>query len=176
MADITRWDPFAGQTRWDPFTELTSLQDRVNRLLNQPFAPLWRLGRVTEPSLAIPSFIPAVDVYEDEHNIVLTAELPGIEEKDLNISVENGVLTISGERRMENEEKRDNFQRIERSYGRFTRSFTLPPTVDPEDVKAEFTNGVLRVTLAKREEAKPKQIRIETGKAQAAQAKPGKAA
>ncbi len=173
MASITRWDPFAGLTRWDPFSELTSLQDRVNQLFGQPM-PFWRLGRRAEPSLAVPSFIPAVDVYEDEHSITLTAELPGIEEKDLNISVENGVLTISGERKMENVETKENFQRIERSYGRFTRSFTLPPTVDPEDVKAEFSNGVLKITLPKREEAKPKQIKIEVAKP--APAKPGKAA
>jgi HSP20 family protein len=159
---------------WEPFSELTSLQDRINQLFSPSPAPFWRLGRGAEPSLAMPSFIPAVDVYEDEHNITLTAELPGIEEKDLDISVENGVLTVSGERKMEHEEKKENFQRIERSYGRFTRSFTLPPTVDPEDVKAEFANGVLKITLAKREEAKPKQIKIEVGKATGA--KPGKAA
>jgi HSP20 family protein len=122
----------------------------------------------------VPSFIPAVDVYEDEHNITLTAELPGIEEKDLNITVENGVLTLSGERKLENDETRENFQRIERSYGRFTRSFTLPSTVDPEGVKAEFANGLLKVTLAKREEAKPKQVKIEVSKT--ASGKPGKAA
>jgi HSP20 family protein len=165
--------------RRNPFGELTTLQDRINQLWSQPlglFAPFGRLVSGFEQSLAAANFIPAVDIYEDEHNVTLTAELPGIEEKDLEISLENGVLTLSGERKMEHEEKQDNFQRIERSYGRFSRSFTLPPTVDPESAKAEFNNGVLRITLAKREEAKPKQIRIETGKAQAAQAKPGKAA
>lgn len=158
--------------RRHPFGESTAFQDRLNQLLSQPLGPLWRLAG-SEP--AVTSFVPAVDIYEDEHNIVLTAETPGVEEKDLNISVENGVLTISGERKMDNEEKQDNFHRIERSYGRFTRSFTLPPTINAEDVKAEFNNGVLKITLAKREEAKPKQIKIETGKAPAA-AKPGKAA
>jgi HSP20 family protein len=174
MANISRWDPFAGLTRWDPFSELTSLQDRVNQLLTPSSAPLWRLGRGVEPTLAVPSFIPMVDVFEDEDQIVVTAELPGLEEKDVNISLEDRVLTISGERKMENEEKRDNFQRIERSYGRFTRSFTLPATVDEEDVKAEFANGVLKITLGKHEEAKPKQIKIEVGKPAAA--RPGKAA
>ncbi len=174
MPDITRWDPFAGLTRWDPLSELTSLQDRVSQLFGPRPAPWWRLGRAVEPSLAMPSFIPVVDVFEDEHNIIVTAELPGIEEKDLNINVENGVLTISGERKMEHEEEKENFHRIERSYGRFTRSFTLPPTVNEEDVKAEFANGVLKITLGKREEAKPKQIKIEVGRPAAA--KPGKAA
>jgi HSP20 family protein len=159
--------------RRNPFGELTTLQDRLNQLLSQPFGPLWRAGGA-EPALTASSFVPAVDIYEDEHNIILTAETPGVEEKDLDITVENGVLTIGGERKMENEEKQDNFHRIERSYGRFTRSFTLPPTVDESNVKAEFNNGVLKITLAKREEAKPKQIKIEVGKAPGA--KPGKAA
>lgn len=160
--------------RRSPLGELTSLQDRLNQLINQPFTPFWRAFGSPEQALTASSFVPAVDIYEDEHNIILTAETPGIEEKDLDISLENGVLSISGERKMENEEKQDNFHRIERSYGRFTRSFTLPPTVDPDDVKAQFNNGVLKITLAKREEAKPKQIKIEGGKP--AQPKPGKAA
>jgi HSP20 family protein len=159
--------------RRNPFGELTTLQDRLNQLLSQPFGPIWRAGGA-ESALTASSFVPAVDIYEDEHNIILTAETPGVEEKDLDITVENGVLTVSGERKMENEEKQDNFHRIERSYGRFTRSFTLPPTVDETNVKAEFSNGVLKITLAKREEAKPKQIKIEVGKALGA--KPGKAA
>lgn len=163
----------ANITRRNPFGELTTLQDRLNQLFTQPFGPLSRLAGMDQ-SLTASTFVPAVDIYEDEHNILLTAEVPGVEEKDLEISLENGVLTVSGERKMENEEKQDNFHRIERSYGRFTRSFTLPPTVDENNVKAEFNNGVLKVTLAKREEAKPKQIRIEPGKGTTV--KPGKAA
>jgi HSP20 family protein len=163
----------ANITRRNPFGELTTLQDRINQLFNQPFGPLWRT-QGAEQALTASTFVPAVDIYEDEHNIVLTAEVPGVEEKDLDISLESGVLTVSGERKMENEEKENNFHRIERSYGRFTRSFTLPPTVDENNVKAEFNNGVLKITLAKREEAKPKQIKIEAGKAQAV--RPGKAA
>ena len=159
----------------NPAGELTTLQERLNQLFSQPLAPLWRFAGSPEAALTASSFVPAVDIYEDEHNIVLTAETPGVDEKDLDIRVENNVLTISGERKMENEEKQDNFHRIERSYGRFTRSFTLPPTVDADNVKAEFNNGVLKITLAKREEAKPKQIKIESGKAPA-QVKPGKAA
>ncbi len=166
----------ANITRRDPFGELNLIQDRLNQLFSQPFSPLLSsFGNGPEQALTASSFVPAVDIYEDEHNIVLTAETPGVEEKDLDIRVENGVLTVSGERKMENEEKQDNFHRIERRYGRFTRSFTLPPTVDTEDVKAEFNNGVLRITLPKREEAKPKQIKIEAGKA-ASTSKPGKAA
>lgn len=159
--------------RRNPYGELTTLQDRLNQLFTQPFGPLWRAGGIDQ-GLTASTFVPAVDIYEDEHNIVLTAEVPGVEEKDLDISLENGVLTVSGERKMENEERENNFHRIERTYGRFTRSFTLPPTVDENNVKAEFNNGVLKITVAKREEAKPKQIKIEPGKTPAA--KPGKAA
>lgn len=151
--------------RWDPFNEFTNIQDRLNELFAQPggfFSGPISLFRGAEPTGT--AFVPPVNVYEDEHNIIVTAELPGIEEKDLNITVENNVLTITGERKMETEVKKENFQRVERRYGRFTRSFTLPPTVDPENVNAEFNNGVLKLTLTKREEAKPKQIKIGLGK------------
>lgn len=161
----------ANITRWDPFNEFTSLQDRFNQLLNQP---LFRgLAPTGEQSLTAPNFFPAVNVYEDEHTINIEADLPGIQEKDIDLSLENNVLTISGERKLENEEKKENFHRIERSYGRFTRSFTLPNTVDTENVNASFENGVLKVTLNKKEEAKPKQIKIGVGKPVA---KAGKAA
>jgi HSP20 family protein len=108
--------------------------------------------------------VPAVNIYEDEHSINIEAELPGMQEKDIDVSLENNVLTISGERKLENEEKRENFHRMERSYGRFTRSFTLPPSVDPEHVNAEFNNGILKVSINKKEEAKPRQIKIGVGK------------
>jgi HSP20 family protein len=155
----------ANLMRWDPFNEMTNIQERLNEFFNQPsgfFTGPTSLFRGAEPTGT--AFVPPVNVYEDEHNIILTAELPGIEEKDLNITVENNVLTITGERKMETEVKKENFQRVERRYGRFTRSFTLPPTVDPENVNAEFNNGVLKLTLQKREEAKPKQIKIGLGK------------
>jgi HSP20 family protein len=152
----------ANLVRRDPFRELATLQERVNQLFNQPLGPFAGLGN--DQSLTASSFIPAVDIYEDEHSINLTAELPGVDEKDLDIRVKNGVLTISGERKMEHEEKQENFHRIERAYGRFTRSFTLPPTVDTDNVKANFDSGILKITLAKREEAKPKQIQVQTGK------------
>jgi HSP20 family protein len=152
----------ANITRWEPFSEFASLQDRLNQLMNQPF--FRGFGPPSEQSLTAANFIPPVNIYEDEQNINIEAELPGIQEKDLDISLENNVLTISGERKMENEENRENFHRIERTYGRFTRSFTLPPTVQTDDVNAEFNNGVLKVTLRKKEEAKPKQIKIGVGK------------
>jgi len=161
----------ANISRWDPFSELVTFQDRMNQLLNQPFG----LGDRSEQQLAFSNFVPPVDVYEDEHHIVLQAEVPGVEEKDLNLHVENNVLTIGGERKLETEKKKENFHRIERHYGRFTRSFTLPPTADTQNVNAEFENGLLRITIAKREEAKPKQIKIGVGKALTQQAmKPGK--
>lgn len=164
----------ANITRWDPFSELTSLQDRVNQLFSQTFgAP----GRGSEQSLFASNFVPPVDVYEDDHSITVQAELPGVKEEELDVRLENNVLTISGERKLENEDKKENFHRIERQYGRFVRSFTLPSTVDPDSVNAEFNNGLLKITIAKREESKPKQIKIGAGKTPAQQPKqPGKAA
>jgi HSP20 family protein len=149
------------------------LQDRVNQLFSQTFSGP---GRGAEQSLLSANFVPPVDVYEDDHSITIQAEIPGVTEKDLDVRLENNTLTINGERKLENEEKKENFHRIERQYGRFTRSFTLPSAVDPESVHAEFENGVLKINIAKREDAKPKQIRIVPGKASAQAAKPGKAA
>ncbi len=153
----------ANITRWDPFSELSSLQDRFSQLPNQPF--FRALAPTGEQALTATQFAPAVNIYEDDTTISIEAELPGIDEKDVSINLENNVLTISGERKLEHEEKKENFHRIERSYGRFTRSFTLPPTVDTEDVNAEFSNGVLKITLNKKEEATPKQIKIGVTKA-----------
>ena len=147
-------------TRWDPFRELTTLQDQMNRLFRETYGPT-SSGR--EESLASGSFVPPVDVYEDEHNIVLKMEVPGIDQKDIDIRLENNVLTVRGERKFEKEEKEENFQRVERRYGAFARSFTLPNTVDTENVQADYENGVLKLTLAKRAEAKPKQIKVNIG-------------
>ena len=113
--------------------------------------------------LAFGTFAPAVDVYEDEHNLVLKLEVPGVNEEDLNVSLENNTLTVRGERKFENEEKKENFHRIERQYGAFTRTFRLPNTVDTEKVEAGYDKGILKITLAKRAEAKPKTIKIGTG-------------
>ena len=144
-------------TRWDPFRELYSLQNRMSRLFEEQY------GGSREESLTTGAFVPPVDVYEDEHNVQLKLEVPGIEEKDLDVKVENNTLTVSGERKFEKEEKEENFHRIERRYGSFTRSFTLPNTVNTEDINAQYNNGVLTIKLAKRAEAKPKQIKVSIG-------------
>ena len=143
-------------TRWDPFRELNALQGRLNRLFEEQYG-----GR--EESLTTGAFVPPVDIYEDEHSIQLKLEVPGIEEKDLDIKVENNTLTVTGERKFEKEEKEENFHRVERRYGSFTRSFTLPQTVNTEDIQADYSQGVLKIRLAKRAEAKPKQIKVTIG-------------
>jgi HSP20 family protein len=154
----------ANITRWDPLSEFSSLQDRFNQLLGQPGGLFRNMGTSMDQPLAFGNFAPPVDIYEDDHQVTIQAELPGVEEKDLNITVENNVLTITGERKLENEENKENFHRIERSYGRFTRSFTLPSTLDTENINADFNNGVLKIVLNKSEAAKPKQIKVGVGK------------
>ncbi len=144
--------------RWEPVRDLVSLQDRMNTLFNQSFRGLNRGG--AEEDWAQGAWSPAVDIYEKDGTIVLKAELPGIDTKDVDVSVENNILTLRGERRFDQEVQKENYQRVERSYGAFTRSFTLPTVVDTEKIKAEFKDGVLRMTLPKKEEAKPKQISI----------------
>ena len=143
-------------TRWDPFREIATLQDRLNRLFPE-------FGRGGDELTTTGAFAPPVDIYEDEHSIVVKAEVPGVDQKDIDVRLENNTLTIRGERKFEKEEKEENFHRIERRYGSFVRSFTLPNTVSPDDVKAEYDNGVLKVRLGKRAEAKPKQIRVDVG-------------
>jgi HSP20 family protein len=158
-------------TRWDPFREFTTLQDRMNRLFQDSFSP----GR--DEALSTSSFAPAVDVYEDEHKITLKIEVPGIDEKGIDIRVENNVLTVTGERKFEKEEKEENYRRVERHYGSFTRSFTLPNTVDAENINADYDRGVLKVQLAKKAEAKPKQIKVNVGSTKTLESKgAGKAA
>jgi HSP20 family protein len=144
-------------TRWQPFQEFSTLQDRMNRLFRDSFSE----GR--EEALTNSSFAPAVDVYEDEHNIALKIEVPGIDEKDIDVRIENRTLTVHGERKFEKNEKEENFRRVERQYGSFTRSFTLPATVDAEQVSANYDKGILKISLAKKAEAKPKQIKINVG-------------
>ena len=143
-------------TRWNPYRELETLQDRMSRLFEQQYG-----GR--EEALTSSAFVPPVDIYEDQHGIQLKLEVPGVDQKDLNINVENNVLTVSGERKFEQEQKEENFHRIERRYGSFTRSFTLPNTVDTEKITADYSSGVLSIRLVKREEAKPKQIKVNIG-------------
>lgn len=144
--------------RWEPFRDLVSIQDRMNRLFDEAFRGTPRAG---EEDWALGgSWAPLVDIYEHEGNIVLKAELPGIEPKDVDIRVENNVLTLRGERHIDTEVKREQYHRVERAYGTFSRSFTLPSVVDTEKIKAEYKDGVLRMTLPTKEEAKPKQISI----------------
>jgi HSP20 family protein len=145
-------------TRWDPFRDVLALQNRMNSLFQE-----YNRSNQDSDVLSTASFAPPVDIYEDEHKIVLKLEVPGIKESDLDIQVENNVLTVKGERKFENEEKEENFHRIERRYGSFYRSFTIPNTVNPESVKASYDAGVLRIELEKRAEAKPKQIKVEVG-------------
>jgi HSP20 family protein len=144
-------------TRWEPFREFSTLQDRMNRLFRET------QGNSQEESLTTSSFAPAVDVYEDEHNVTLKIEVPGIEEKDIDVRIENNTLTVHGERKIEKEEKEENYRRVERQYGSFTRTFNLPPTVDAEKVQADYDKGVLKITLPKKAEAKPKQIKVNVG-------------
>src|SRR5436305_8228293 len=142
-------------TRWEPFREFATLQDRMNRLFRDSYNDAGQ-----DESLTTSRFAPAVDVYEDEHQVTLKIEVPGIEEKDIDVRVENNTLTVQGERKIEKEEKEENFRRVERHYGSFTRSFTLPSSVDPAQVSAHYDKGVLNINLAKKPEAKPKQIKV----------------
>ena len=138
-------------TRWQPYRN-NALQNRLNTLFGE--------FNESDSQLTTAAFVPAVDVYEDEKKVVLKLEVPGIEEKDLDVSVEKNTLTVKGERKFESEEKEENFHRIERRYGSFFRSFTLPSTVDTEQVQASYNAGVLKLELAKKPEAQPKQIKI----------------
>jgi HSP20 family protein len=159
-------------TRWDPFREFSTLQDRMNRLFRDSYGPEGR-----EETLNNTSFAPPVDVYEDEHSVNVKIEVPGVDEKDIDVRIENNVLTVHGERKFEKEEKQENFRRVERQYGSFTRSFTLPTTVDAEKVLANYDKGILKIALPKKAEAKPKQIKVNVGGEKTLEGKgPGKAA
>jgi HSP20 family protein len=154
--------------RWDPFRDVVSLQSRLNSLF-QDYGRGSTTGRseFEGDALAAASFAPAVDIYEDEHKLVLKLEVPGVKQDDIDIQIEGRTLTVRGERRFQNEEKQENFHRVEHRYGTFARSFTLPGTVDPENVKATCDAGVLELELPKKAEAKPRQIKIGVGSANA---------
>ena len=139
--------------RWDPFRDLNMLQDRMNRLFDDA-------GRYRDEPSATTTWSPAVDIFETEGEIVVKAELPGMERKDITLNLEKNVLTLKGERRFEKETKDENYHRIERSYGGFSRAFSIPATVDEEKIRADYKDGVLKIALPKKEQAKPKQIRI----------------
>ena len=162
-------------TRWEPLREFSAIQDRINRmnsLLRESYRP-----EVPEEALTTTSYAPPVDIYEDEHNITLKLEVPGIDEKDIDVRIENTTLTVHGERKIEKEEKEENFRRVERHYGEFTRSFTLPSSVDQGQVSARCDKGVLNISLAKKAEAKPTQIKVSVGGEKTLEAPaPGRAA
>jgi HSP20 family protein len=139
-------------TRWDPYREVVALQNRMNSLFRN-------MNEEDDP-VAASNFVPAVDIYEDAQKVMLKLEVPGIDQKDLDVRVENHTLTVKGERKFEAEEKEENFHRIERRYGSFYRAFTLPNTVDTENVAASYNAGVLKLELKKKPEAQPKQIPI----------------
>lgn len=140
--------------RYDPFRELRSLQDEMTRLF-AGVSP--RSGR---DEVTLGAWSPSVDIFENGDKLVLEAELPGMKRGDFELSIENNVITLKGERKFEKKTDEDNYHRVERSYGAFTRSFTLPQTVSAEGAEAEFSNGILRVTLPRREETKARKIEI----------------
>jgi HSP20 family protein len=142
--------------RWEPFRGASTLQEQVNRLFGNA------LERSAEES-NLTSWAPAVDIYETEHELVVKADVPEVDPKDLDIRVENNILTIRGERKFEKKVNEENYLRVERAYGTFSRSFSLANTVNSEAIKADYQNGVLTLTIPKREEAKPKQIKVNVG-------------
>src|SRR6267378_825451 len=145
-------------SRWEPFRGAPSLQDQVNRLFNDV---LEREGEESSVTAWAPA--PAVDIYETEHELVVKADLPAVDPQDLDIRVENNILTIGGERKFEKKVNEENYLRVERAYGYLARSFTLANTVNSDAIKADYQNGVLTLTIPKKEEAKPKQIKVNVG-------------
>jgi len=156
MTHLTRWN-----RNWDPFKEMEALHDQLNGLVQRDWGR-WPRRDATDEQEKVrrTEWSPLVDITEDDKEYVITAELPEIKREDLNVTVENGVLNITGERKFEKEEKNKRYHRIERAYGSFTRSFTLPEDADGGQVNATFKNGVLKVQLAKSEKAKPKSIDV----------------
>ena len=140
-------------TRWDPFRNFTAFQDQFNRVFESTL-------KANQDNSTLTTWAPAVDIYETENELVLKADLPDVEEKDIDVRVENNMLTIRGERKFEQNVKEDNYLRVERTYGTFSRSFSLPNTVNTEAIQATYKNGVLSVQLPKRAESKPKQVKV----------------
>ena len=143
--------------RWlDPFRDLSTIQERMNQIFEDALAR----SRGREEGLRSGMWTPAVDIYENNDSVVVKAELPGVEKDQISVEVKDGILSLRGERKFENEVKEESYHRIERSYGNFQRSFSLPVSVDQEKVTAKFRDGVLEVILPKKEQAKPKQIKV----------------
>jgi HSP20 family protein len=157
MSALEKWNPFRGSTLWDPIRELEEMQNRLSSLLGRRL-PLLREGG--EEDFTVTEWSPAVDIAEDDKEYIVKAELPGLNKENIKVSVEGGVLSIAGERKVEKEEKNKKYHRIERSYGSFTRSFTLPDDASGEKVNAEFKDGVLKVHLPKEEKAKSKSVEV----------------
>jgi HSP20 family protein len=146
--------------RWDPFREFSQLQDRLNRVFNDAYSR----GSLTtdEGLMTTGSWVPPVDIYQNgDHELVIKAELPDMTREDIDITVDNGTLSIKGEKKLSTEVREDQFHRVERRYGTFSRSFSLPQTVDPNKVSAEYKQGLLTVRLPLREEAKPRSIKVD---------------
>lgn len=146
--------------KFDPFRELRTLNDEMNKLFNV-------VPAVERGEFARGAWSPSVDIFEDQDRLIVEAELPGMKREDFEISVENNILTLKGERKFEKKTEGDNYHRVERSYGSFTRQFTLPQTITADGATADFDNGVLRVALPKREETKARKIEIKTSAASA---------
>jgi HSP20 family protein len=161
MTTMTRFVPFRSAVN-----DVAVLQNRLNSI----FSDFARPDTTQETTLAAGNFVPAVDVYEDEHKLLLKLEVPGIQQEDIDVRLEGQTLTVKGERRFASEEKEENFHRIERRFGTFVRSFTLPLTVDTGSVAAKSDAGVLTIQLAKKEAAKPRQVKIEVGSGSSAPA------
>jgi len=146
-------------TRWDPFKEMDDLQKRLTSIFGlSPQRPV-----NGKEDMTVAQWLPLVDITEDDKQYLIKAELPEVKKEDVKVTVENGVLTLSGERKFEKEEKDKKYHRIERSYGSFTRSFSVPDDADDAKVAAEFKDGVLTVRLAKSEKARPKSIEVKVG-------------
>ena len=146
---IVRW--------WDPFRDLAAIQDRMNQLFDDTLAR----SRDREEGGRTGMWTPAVDIYETDASVVVKAELPGIEKERIGVEVKDGMLTLRGERKVEKDVKEENYHRIERSYGTFLRTFSLPVSVDPDKVTATFKDGVLEIDIPKQEKAKPRKVKVD---------------
>ena len=147
-------------TRWDPFRDLVSLQERMNRLFEDSLSR----SKTTDQEMAMGTWTPAVDIFETPELVVMRADLPGVDLKDIDVRIESNTLTLRGERKFLKEAKEEDYHRIERSYGVFSRSFQLPGSIDQTKIAASHKDGVLEVHLPKREDTRPKQIKVDIKK------------
>jgi len=146
--------------RWDPFRDLVNLQERMNRLFEDSMAR----SKMTDEEMAMGSWTPSVDIFETPERVVLRADLPGIEQSDIDVRIENNTLTLRGERKFQKETTEEDYHRIERSYGAFSRTFQLPGTIDQEQISAQHKDGVLEIVLPKREESRATTIKVDVKK------------